>query len=398
MDQELPPDPAGTSGRVVIVQPVLPRYRLRFFERLAALPGLDLTVLADLATKDPLNQYDAARDRFRAVHLPRRQVGPFVVRSALRRRLATLSPGAVVLNCGPRDWSEYRALGWCRRRGVGTAVWNMLHRIGRRRLFTEWHNRRIGREADLLLGYGQRDLREQTARGTPADKIVILHNCIDEREVLRARDAVTPRQVDAFRREADLVGKRVVLHVVRLTSLKRPDRTVEAFAAVARRRPEAVLVFIGGGPLEGTIRRQAAGLGLSDRVRFLGPVYDQGRLSLWYKCADVFVMATCIGLSIHHAMAYGVPVITDDDPRTQTAEFEVLEDGGNGLLYRAGDARDYADKICCILEDPDLRSRLSRRAADCIENEHTLDRMVGNMESALRRLLALANARRAGRA
>jgi glycosyltransferase involved in cell wall biosynthesis len=103
------------------------------------------------------------------------------------------------------------------------------------------------------------------------------------------------------------------------------------------------------------------------------------------------VMATCMGLSIHHAMAYGLPVVTDDDERTQTAEFEVLEDGRNGLLYRAGDANDYADKICRILEDPELRSRLSRRAAECIEREHTLDRMVGNMESALRRLLAMGS-------
>jgi glycosyltransferase involved in cell wall biosynthesis len=140
--------------------------------------------------------------------------------------------------------------------------------------------------------------------------------------------------------------------------------------------------------LEDEMRRLAEDLGIRDRVRFVGPLYDESVLSLWYKSADVFVMATCIGLSIHHAMAYGVPVVTDDNPLTQTAEFEVLQDGINGLTYRAGDIDDFAAKVCRVLDDSTLRHELSQAAVRRVEEDYSIDRMAERFVAAVQRLNA----------
>jgi len=200
---------------------------------------------------------------------------------------------------------------------------------------------------------------------------------------------VTNEDLAEFSREQCLQGRRVVLHAVRLTAIKRADVMLDAFARLAGQRDDVELVFIGGGPLENPMKALAGQLGLAERARFLGPIYDERRLALWYKSADVFAMATCIGLSIHHAMCYGVPVVTDDSPTTQTAEFEALVDGQTGLTYRAGDMADFAEKIGRILDDPLLRERLSAAAIRRVEEEYNMDRMAQRFLDGAGKLLAM---------
>ncbi len=384
------PATAGQApARLVIVQPVIPKYRIPLFERIASAPGIDLTVLADIRSPAQLNQYDPARDRFRAVDLPLWHVGPLTFRPGLGRLLSELRPDAVVLQGNPRDVSQIRALRKLNRSGVPVGIWSMFYRIGRRSGLFDAFMRWFGRRGDVLLSYGQRGRQELIELGTDPDRIIVLHNSIDIGPVIAARDAVTDGQLAEFRREQGLDGRRVILHVVRLTAIKRADVMLEAFARLAGLRDDVELVFIGGGPLEGRMKALAGRLGLAGRVRFLGPIYDEGRLALWYKLADVFAMATCIGLSIHHAMCYGVPVVTDDSPLTQTAEFEALVAGRTGLTYRAGDLADFAEKIGRILDDPELRGRMSAGAIRRVEDEYNMERMARRFLDGVGKLLPM---------
>jgi len=61
--------------KVRIVQPVIPRYREPFFARLAARPGLDLEVWADLEGQGSLASAPDA-GAYRRVHAPYRAWGP----------------------------------------------------------------------------------------------------------------------------------------------------------------------------------------------------------------------------------------------------------------------------------------------------------------------------------
>ncbi|MGX2039599.1 glycosyltransferase family 4 protein [Methylocaldum sp. MU1018] len=374
--------------RLVIVEPVIPKYRAPLFERLAAVPEFDLTVLADLETKDQLNQYDARVQRFRAAHLAEKKIGAFRFRPGLFGFLRRLQPDVVVLKGNPRDLSQLSAMSYCRKAGIPFAVWSMFYRIGRRRRITTLLTRYMGRSADLLLSYGERGFRELRELGVAAEKITVLHNCIDEGPIKAGRDRIRDADLAAFKSAENLDGKRLLLQVVRMTAIKRTDFLLRAYAVLAARRPDTLLVLIGGGPLEGEMRRLAEDLGIRDRVRFVGPLYDEAALSLWYKSADVFAMATCVGLSIHHAMAYGVPVVTDDDPLTQTAEFEILQNGVNGLTYRAGDIDDFVAKVSRILDDPALRRELSRAAVRRVEDDYAIDRMAERFAAAVKRLHA----------
>ena len=62
----------------------------------------------------------------------------------------------------------------------------------------------------------------------------------------------------------------------------------------------ATLLLVGGGPLEDELRAQADGLGLAERVRFVGRVSDKD-LPAYYHAADLFVLPSC-----ERSEAYGL--------------------------------------------------------------------------------------------
>jgi glycosyltransferase involved in cell wall biosynthesis len=372
--------------KTVIIQTVLPRYLTPLFERLSVLNGIELTVLADLKTERQLNQYRRGQDHFNAVHVGTASVGRVVVRPGLFKTLLAIRPDIVIINPDPREVSQLLTLLWCRARNIPVGAWSMFHRVGEKRLVFELYMTIVGWLGDIQLSYANRGRREQIARGISADKIVVLGTAIDQHKVIAVRDRISDAALVEFREAQGLAGKKVLLHVVRLTTIKRADLTLRCLARIVERRRDVLLVFIGGGPLETEMKALSAELELDAFVRFLGPIYDENTLALWFKNADVFVMATCIGLSIHHAMCYGLPVVTDDSQFTQASEFEAMVNNETGLTYRAGDLDDYALNVSRILDDAELRQRLSVGALKRIGTEFSIDRKVENFEIAIRRL------------
>ena len=65
-----------------------------------------------------------------------------------------------------------------------------------------------------------------------------------------------------------------------------------------------------------------------------------------------------LGLTVTEANACGTPAIASDVPGLRDA----VQDGRTGLLYSYGDVADLAGKITRLLEDGELRARLSAGA------------------------------------
>jgi len=85
-------------------------------------------------------------------------------------------------------------------------------------------------------------------------------------------------------------------------------------------------------------------------------------------------MPTFLGLSGHHAMSYGLPVVTDDSLDHQGSEFEIVSNGLNGLTYREGDVDDLAATLLRIIGDDELQKFMSTNARKTIEGTHNLNR------------------------
>ena len=125
--------------------------------------------------------------------------------------------------------------------------------------------------------------------------------------------------------------------------------------------PEAVLVLAGSGPDEAKLRELAAGLGLADRVRFLGAV-PHGDLPVLLSAADLFVLPSAsegLANAWVEALACGTPVVTTPIPGAQ----ELLTNPAFGRMVER-DASAFAGAIKALLAAPPSREAVLSGAAE----------------------------------
>jgi glycosyltransferase involved in cell wall biosynthesis len=205
-----------------------------------------------------------------------------------------------------------------------------------------------------------------------ADRIVVIPNGI---ELDPPASPVDLRSTYGIPAGAPLVGS-----IARLVWQKAPEDLAAAFAAVARRRPDARFVVIGGGELEREFEAAVDAHGLRgqltriDQLPGAGGVLDQ---------LDVFVLASRFEGGPYaplEAMRAGTPVVLTDVVGSRDA----VEDGVSGRLVAPGDPRALGDAVADLLDDPVERARLGAAGRARVEADFDLRRMATALEQVYR--------------
>ena len=368
--------------KIVIIQPLLPKYLITFLNRLVeSSPHDEWVVFADIETKNSLNQYSASAAKFCVVNLRQVEIRGLTFRPGIFSAIRAVQPDVVVFNANPRDLSQLAMMVVMRLVGRRFYAWGMFHRIGGTRAVSRAYYRLSSWLANGAWTYSRTGARTLVELGVPKSKIRVIGTAIDENVPFSHRSQVGAEALSALRDKYELQDKKVILQVVRLSRIKKPQMLVEAAGILLSSRDDVVFVVIGDGEMRADLEELVANKGIGNAFRFLGAVYDEGVLAKWYVAASVFVVPTCIGLSAHHAMCYGLPVVTDNSLDEQASEFDILAEGLNSLLYDEGDAESLARVLARMLDDEELRTFLGNAAEKTIVNMHN----VGNK---VRRLLA----------
>lgn len=187
----------------------------------------------------------------------------------------------------------------------------------------------------LLLGVSNavRDEIRQCLPGWPDQRIQTLYNRIDTEQVqheqlpCKAARVALKLPLDAW----------VVGNVGRLHPDKDQATLIRGFAAALPALPEtSLLVIMGSGRLEGSLKALVSALEIEDRVRFLGQV-PQGRR--YFRAFDVFALTSDhepFGMVLLEAMAADVPLICADCG----GGAEVVQ--GVGQVFAFGDPEDLS--------------------------------------------------------
>jgi len=127
---------------------------------------------------------------------------------------------------------------------------------------------------------------------------------------------VIPNGVDLAKLRAAVPfagDKKTIVSAGRLETYKHVEDTLRA---LARLSPDYQLVVIGAGPDRARLEAIGRGLGLADRVRFLGRI-GSDELYRWYRTADVYVTMSsneAMGITILELLACGARVVATDIP------------------------------------------------------------------------------------
>ena len=161
----------------------------------------------------------------------------------------------------------------------------------------------------------------------------------------------------------------MLVNVARLYPEKAQGLLLDCFAEIVRSRPQTKLWLMGVGPLESALKEHVAALGLEQQVIFLGFVVDLHRTLL---SADIQVhssYAEGVPLAICSGMAAGMPIVS-----TAVGGIpEILRHEETGLLVANGDGPAFVRETIRLIDDEELRRRLSRRAKEASETEFSLE-------------------------
>lgn len=164
------------------------------------------------------------------------------------------------------------------------------------------------------------------------------------------------------RRDFGLLDDDFVLFVVgEMIPRKNQKVIVDALSLL----PENVKLFIcGDGPLQGDLAREAASLGVSQRVRFLGYRDDVNMVML---AGDALVHPSFqegLPVAVMEAMASGLPVIAS---AIRGIVPDLIEPGVNGLAVEHPDAKAIADMVCSLQQNSSFAASLAAQAYEDVQ-------------------------------
>jgi glycosyltransferase involved in cell wall biosynthesis len=191
-------------------------------------------------------------------------------------------------------------------------------------------------------------------QGIRKDKISILHN------FAKPYEAPSPEEVLALKRDLKLGDEKVILTVGRMSSEKGHANLLDAVAMLrnALDLPGYRLLLVGDGPEQENLRRQAANLGLSEKLIMTG---FQKNVAPYYAIATIFVLPSLSEGSpnvVLEAMTAGLPIAA-----TRVGGVpEILENETTGLLVPPANPEAMASVIRSLLVRKELRDRLGTEA------------------------------------
>jgi glycosyltransferase involved in cell wall biosynthesis len=251
-----------------------------------------------------------------------------------------------VLLGGYNDVARLLIIAWCRRWRIPCFVFGDSNVHGDRssglrrvikRVIVGW----VVRNTSGLLPYGSCGTRYFASYGASPDKI-FLHPCEPDYDLIA--DVREQEVLDVHTRFGLRPGARRIVVCARLLDWKRIDLAIDAFAVIAKSRLNWDLVIVGDGPmrssLEGRVPHE-----LRHRVQWTGFIGDQRVINAVYSSSDLLICSSDAepwAVVVNEAAAAGLAIVAS---HVVGAAAELVRDGVNGHLFRAGDLESLSDVL-----------------------------------------------------
>lgn len=261
----------------------------------------------------------------------------------------------------PRKWVEEKGL-------VRPTIMDRINIF-----FLTWVRKLIYRMVDVNVDYIDDAVELLQTYGVHKSNIFITYNSPDTDNLLNAAE-------EASHCESVLPhnAKRII-SVGRLVRWKRVDLLLKAIYKLRTDFEDIELVVVGSGPEEEELKSLAVELGIDEKVKFVGPIYDPILLGRYYLSASVFVQPGMGGLALNEAMCFGKPIICSICDGT---EKKLIREGYNGIYFKEGNENDLADKIKSLLSNPNLTQKMGVNSLSIIKNEVNINTVIQGYSNA----------------
>lgn len=242
--------------------------------------------------------------------------------------------------------------------------------------------RYLADKVDWWFAYTELSLRHIEKTGFPREKITVVQNCIDTTALEYAVGRTSSEDLQVLRLRLGLRSDRIGLYCGGLYADKRLDFLVEACDKLKEQVCDFECIVIGDGPERGKIVDAAAS---RDWLHYLGPIFDDERIP-YFLMARALLMPGLVGLVIVDSFVTRVPLFTTDN-KIHSPEIAYLDNAINGFMTD-NNVSAYVKEVSKSLTDDAYWQVLRQGCAESAK-KYSLNKMVQNYGDGIRRCLAL---------
>ena len=358
--------------RLLFVQPSIPIYRVPFFLHLAFEFEPFFTVLhseGDLGELTPSFQYSWSKCIGRVIKIG---LGFLWQNNLLAYKVQ--KNDIVVISGNPRYISsiififKVRLLGgkivwWSHYRSSTSKNWRMKLRLGLMKI------------ANGIVFYTQDEVNEYLSKIKQKEDrpIIGLNNGIDIIPIKRIRedyDADTrQREILFLGRTSDKANFNILLEALKYPILN-----------------NITLNVIGNDDQYSYLKGDKSNIFNGSKINWYGKLIDEQEISYIANRCRIFVYPGAVGLSLIHAMAYGLPCLVHSDRLQHMPEIAAFKTGITGSTFYPGDPRDLAFNLSTMISNPISLNIMSGNCLKKVENEFNTTRMAKEFIKFLREL------------
>ena len=245
---------------------------------------------------------------------------------------------------------------------------------------------RVFREADAVTTICKGLRSDIASRGISSDKITVIPNAVN----LEQFSSDCPKDQE-LTEQLGLMGKTVLGFIGSFYAYEGLSLLVRALRTILAENRDVCLLLVGGGPQEQALKSLVTELQLDDFVRFTGRV-PHDEVVRYYGLVDIFayprlsmrLTELVTPLKPLEAMAQRKLVLASD----VGGHKELIREGENGFLFRAGDEYSLANAVLKLLGNREEWESVRDRGRLFVEQERNWPNSVATYQGIYGGLMA----------
>ena len=205
--------------------------------------------------------------------------------------------------------------------------------------------------------------------GVPESKLYFVPYAADNDRFMAEAKKLKPIKDKLKRKLGISKQQNVILFSGKLVNGKRPFDLISAYEELIgemlkERSLRPALVFMGNGPIKANLEKYVKQNEL-DQVYFVG-FKNQSEMPEFYVIADVFVLPSggeTWGLVVNEAMCFSLPVIVSS---AVSCGKDLIIPGQNGYIFSVGDKKSLLDCLNKILSNQKIAKEMSKKSFEII--------------------------------
>jgi glycosyltransferase involved in cell wall biosynthesis len=161
-----------------------------------------------------------------------------------------------------------------------------------------------------------------------------------------------------LRSKLEITNGKIIVFVGGLRPVKGVGYLIEAMKTIIDKNKNTRLFIVGDGVERQDLENLVKKLDLQKCVNFIGKVSNE-EVPEYIVASDVFVLPSLsegFPVTVVEAMASELPIVATNIRGLR----EIIKDGENGFLVEPKNPEQIAEKVLLLLEDDELRARISR--------------------------------------